>query len=80
MVEVLDVMLLFIPFYPCVKVARPSIFVGTPSIFESLRRKQISLSCKFIITHVLQWQGRSYLYARYSRAYLQKSRVKNKKQ
>ena len=54
MVEVLDVMLLFIPFYPCVKVARPSIFVGTPSIFESLRRKQISLSCKFIITHVLQ--------------------------
>ena len=36
------------------KVARPSIIVGTPSIFESLRLKQIYLYCKTIITHVLQ--------------------------
>ena len=37
------------------KVARPSIFVSTPSTFESLRRsKQIYLYCKTIITHVLQ--------------------------
>ena len=33
--------------------ARPSIFVGTPSIFESLRLKQIDLYCKNIITCVL---------------------------
>ena len=36
--------------------ARPSVFVGTPSIFESLRLKQIYLYCKTItynkcITH-----------------------------
>ena len=36
-----------------IKVARPSVFVGTPSIFESLRLKQIYLYCKTIITHVL---------------------------
>ena len=30
------------------KVARPSIFVGTPSIYESLRLKQIDLFCKNI--------------------------------
>ena len=35
------------------KVARPSISVGTPSIFESLRLKQIYIYCKTIITHVL---------------------------
>ena len=35
------------------KVARPSIFVGTPSIFESLILKEIDLYCKSIITHVL---------------------------
>ena len=34
-------------------VARPSIFVGTPSILESLRLKQIYLYCKTIIAHVL---------------------------
>ena len=33
--------------------ARPSIFAGTPSIFESLRLKQIDLYCKNIITRVL---------------------------
>ena len=33
--------------------ARPSIFVGTPSIFESLILKQIDLHCKNIITYVL---------------------------
>ena len=33
--------------------ARPSIFVGTPSIFESLRLKQIYLYFKTIITNVL---------------------------
>ena len=32
-------------------VARPSIFVGTLSIFESLMLKQIDLYCKNIITH-----------------------------
>ena len=36
-----------------VKVARPSIFVGAPSIFESLILKQIDLYCKNIRTHVL---------------------------
>ena len=35
------------------KVARPRIFVGTPSIFESLRLKLIYLYCKTIVTHVL---------------------------
>ena len=35
------------------KLARPSIFVGTLSISESLRLKQICLYCKTIITHVL---------------------------
>ena len=34
--------------------ARPSIFVGTPSIFESLTLKQIDLFCKNIITRVLR--------------------------
>ena len=33
--------------------AQPSIFVGTPSIFESLRLKRIDLYCKNIITRVL---------------------------
>ena len=37
-----------------IKVARPSIFVGTPSIFESLTLKQIDLFCKNIITRVLR--------------------------
>ena len=32
-----------------VKVARPSILVGTPSLFESLRLKQIDLFCKTIM-------------------------------
>ena len=36
-----------------IKVARPSIFVGTPSIFESLRLRQIDLYRKNIIAHVL---------------------------
>ena len=31
------------------KVARPSIFIGTPSIFESLTLKQIYLYCKTIM-------------------------------
>ena len=35
------------------KVARPSIFIGTPSIFESLILKQIDLYCKTIMTHEL---------------------------
>ena len=35
------------------KVVRPSIFVATPSIFKSLRLKQIYLYCKTIITNVL---------------------------
>ena len=35
------------------KVARPSIFVGTPSFFESLILKQIDRYRKNIITHVL---------------------------
>ena len=35
------------------KVARPSIFIGTPSIFESLILKQIDLYCKTIMTHGL---------------------------
>ena len=34
--------------------ARPIIFLGTPSIFESLTLKQIDLFCKNIITHVLR--------------------------
>ena len=37
--------------YSKIKVARPSLFVGTPSIFESLRLKQIypkfSMDTKF---------------------------------
>ena len=37
-----------------IKVARPSSFVGTPSIFEFLTLKQIDLFCKNIITHVLR--------------------------
>ena len=37
-----------------IKVARPSIFVDTPSIFESLTLKQIDLFCKNIITRVLR--------------------------
>ena len=36
-----------------IKVARPSIFVGTPSTFESLILKQIYLHCKTIITRIL---------------------------
>ena len=36
-----------------IKVARPSIFVGTPSTFESLILKQIYLHCKTIITYLL---------------------------
>ena len=35
------------------KVARPSIFIGTPFIFESLILKQINLYCKKIMTHGL---------------------------
>ena len=35
------------------KVAGPSDFVSTPSIFESLILKQIVLYCKNIITHLL---------------------------
>ena len=35
------------------EVAQPSIFVGTPFIFESLILKQIDLYCENIITHVL---------------------------
>ena len=31
------------------KVARPSIFIGTPSIFESLTLKQIYLYCETIM-------------------------------
>ena len=37
-----------------IKVARPSIFVDTPSIFESLTLKQIDFFCKNIITHALR--------------------------
>ena len=40
-----------------VKVVRPSIFVGTPSVFESLILKQIDFYCKNIITHVLLITG-----------------------
>ena len=36
-----------------IKVARPSIFVGTPSTFESLILKQIYLHCKTFITYLL---------------------------
>ena len=36
-----------------IKVARPSIFVATPSIFESLILQQISLCFKSVITHAL---------------------------
>ena len=36
-----------------IKVARVSIFIGTPSIFESLILKQIDLYCKTIMTHGL---------------------------
>ena len=35
------------------KVTRPSILIGTPSIFESLILKRIDLYCKPVITHVL---------------------------
>ena len=35
--------------------ARPSIFVGAPSIFKSLTLKQIDLFCKNIITRVLRY-------------------------
>ena len=35
------------------EVARPSIFVDTPSIFESLILKQIDLYCENMIPHVL---------------------------
>ena len=35
-----------------IKVDRPSIFVGTPSIFESLKRRQIDLYRKNIMAHV----------------------------
>ena len=35
------------------KVSRLSIFIGTPSIFESLILKQIDLYCKTIMTHGL---------------------------
>ena len=34
--------------------ARPSIFVGAPSIFKCLTLKQIDLFCKNIITRVLR--------------------------
>ena len=40
-----------------IKVARPSIFIGTPSIFESLILKQIDLYCKTIMTHGLHFFG-----------------------
>ena len=36
-----------------IKVARPSIFVATPSIFESLILQQIDPFFKSIITHAL---------------------------
>ena len=36
-----------------IKVALPSIFVATPSIFESLILQQISLCFKSVITHAL---------------------------
>ena len=36
-----------------ITVAQPSIFIGTPSILESLILKQIDLYCKTIITHGL---------------------------
>ena len=39
--------------FPWMKVARPSIFVDTPSIFESLLLEQVDLYWKNIITHVL---------------------------
>ena len=38
---------------PVLKVARPSIFMGKPSIFETLILKQIDLYCKTIMTHGL---------------------------
>ena len=37
--------------------ARPSIFVGAPSIFKSLTLKQIDLFCKNIITRVLRYNN-----------------------
>ena len=40
-----------------IKVAQPSIFIGTPSIFESLILKQIDLFCKMIMTHGLHFFG-----------------------
>ena len=39
---------------PFVKVARPSIFIRTPSIFEYLMLKQIDLYCRTIMTYGLQ--------------------------
>ena len=42
--------------------APPSIFVGTPSIFESLMLIQIYLYCKTIITQVLQYYTWTKLY------------------
>ena len=39
--------------FAALKVARSSIFVRTPSIFESLRLKQMDLYRKHIITNVL---------------------------
>ena len=41
------------PFDAQFKVARPSIFLGTPSIFESLAIRQIDVYCTTIITHGL---------------------------
>ena len=38
--------------------ARPSIFVGTPSVFEFFRLKQIYLYCETIITNVLHKKNR----------------------
>ena len=43
----------FIYIYLLVKVARPIVCVGTPSIFESLILKEIDLYCKNFITHVI---------------------------
>ena len=40
-------------FYYLFKVDRPSIFVGTPSIFESLILIKLIFTVKPIITHVL---------------------------
>ena len=43
----------YIYIYLLVKVARPIVCVGTPSIFESLILKEIDLYCKNFITNVI---------------------------